>query len=361
VVALIAVTFALDAPGYVSRQYDRFVHVSGSGGTAGDVRTRLIDPANNGRIAEWHVGLEGFSDAPIKGNGAGTYQLLWEGKRSASAAQLNVIDGHSLYVEVLGELGIVGLGLLAIVIATILTGLALRLRGRHRALYGAFFAAAIAWALHAGVDWDWEMPVITLWFFAVGGVVLARSGRQRQLLRSPSLAARAAISVGLMGVAVTPALVLASQTQLNDAVTAFKRGDCAKAVSDARSSSSTLGMRPEPYQIRGFCYARRGSERQALQAMNKAIKRDPDNWEFRYGLALVRAAGGLDPRPAARAALRLNPLDELTTDAVKRFRTNDPRAWKRQVRTAGLPHEPPFRFADIGRQAESIGTKSASR
>ena len=41
--------------------------------------------------------------------------------------------------------------------------------------------------------------------------------------------------------------------------------------------------------------------------------------ELRYGLARTRALAGRDPRATAREALRLNPLDPLTRDAVRRF------------------------------------------
>jgi hypothetical protein len=36
-------------------------------------------------------------------------------------------------------------------------------------------AVAIAWALHAGIDWDWEMPAVTLPVLVLVGVLLAAS------------------------------------------------------------------------------------------------------------------------------------------------------------------------------------------
>jgi hypothetical protein len=66
--------------------------------------------------------------------------------------------------------------------------------------------------------------------------------------------------------------------------------------------------------------------------MQEAIDRDPDNWNFRYGLALARAAAGLDPRPEVRQARDMNPLEPLVQDAVKRFATDRPRLWKHRAR-----------------------------
>ena len=45
------------------------------------------------------------STSAADGNGAGTYQLQWAQHRPYV---FTVIDAHSLYLEVLGELGLVG-------------------------------------------------------------------------------------------------------------------------------------------------------------------------------------------------------------------------------------------------------------
>jgi hypothetical protein len=58
--------------------------------------------------------------------------------------------------------------------------------------------------------------------------------------------------------------------------------------------------------------------------MWEAVDRDPGNWQYRYSLAVAQAAAGVDPRPAAREALRLNPLDSATRDLVKRFTSTKP-------------------------------------
>jgi hypothetical protein len=66
--------------------------------------------------------------------------------------------------------------------------------------------------------------------------------------------------------------------------------------------------------------------------MKRAIDRDAHNWNFRYGLALARAAAGLDPRPEVRQARDINPLEPLVQDAVKCFATDRPRLWQRRAR-----------------------------
>jgi hypothetical protein len=232
---------------------------------------------------------------------------------------------------VLSELGVVGLALLAFVILMIAAATIARSRRRNRTVYAAILAAAIAWAVHAGLDWDWEMPAVTLWLFALGGHVLATNERQVPMFRPPALSVRAAVALSCLAVAIVPALVFVSQTRLDESLDAFTRGDCAGAIDAARSSSSALGARAEPYEVIGYCQARLGFPRRGMRAMDDALDRDPDNWEYHYGLAVMRAASGLDPRRQARVALRLNPLDPTTNDAADRFRTGSRTLWKRRA------------------------------
>jgi len=223
----------------------------------------------------------------------------------------------------------VGLLFLVIALATVLIQLARGIRGPNRALFGAFLATAIAWAIHAGVDWDWEVPAVTLFLFAVGGAALARPATRLAGRPSVSLPIRLAAIVPLVALALIPAHISVSQTNLQRSVDAFDDGDCGRAVTSARSSISALDGRPEPHEVLGYCSLQAGRGRQGLAEIQKAVDRDPRNWEYRYDLALARGASGLDPRPAARAALLLNRFEPLTQEAVRRFRSASPRRWKR--------------------------------
>jgi hypothetical protein len=70
--------------------------------------------------------------------------------------------------------------------------------------------------------------------------------------------------------------------------------------------------------------------RLAIDAIDKAISLDPENWNYRYGLAVMRAAAGLDPRAAARKALQLNPRDPFVQDAWLTFRSGSRQTWETQ-------------------------------
>jgi O-antigen ligase len=341
-VAILAVVAATGAPHSLSRQYHRFLH--GDYVHTTDLRSRLGDAGNNGRLDHWRVALDSFDKHPFAGAGAGTYQVLWAQHRHSG---FTVVDGHSLYIEVLGELGIVGLLLVLTAIGALLVAVARRARGNERALYAAVLAAMVTWAVHAGVDWDWEMPAVTLWVFALAGAAIALPPISRRRRRRAKVklgrAPRLWIAAGFAALAVAPALVALSQQRLNASAREFARGDCHAAIDSALGSISAMSVRAEPYELLSYCDARLGLSRLSIAAMQNAIKRDPDNWEFHYGLGIVRAAAGLDPRPALRDARRLNPLNRLIRDEQKVFDTPHPDEWKPRALVAPLTVSTPKR------------------
>jgi O-antigen ligase len=324
--AAVAVIVAASVPTRVADQYDRFVNTSGV--RANDLRDRLTEPGNNGRIGQWKVARTGYQAKRLTGQGAGTFGLRWTRERPASLAGLVVRDAHSLYLETLDELGLVGFLLLAAAILVTLASFLPVNRGHDRSLYAALAAAGLMWAVHSGFDWDWEMPAVTAWVFAAGGAALATQEHSRER-RGPVPAARIAIGLALLAGTVAPGVLIVSQGRLDDAAAAFERGDCRAAIRRAVESIEALEIRPEPYEALGFCQVRRGNPELAVSALERAVERDPDNWEFRYGLALMRGAAGLDPRRAARGAWRLNPRDELTVGLLRELRRGDRRRWRR--------------------------------
>jgi hypothetical protein len=231
----------------------------------------------------------------------------------------------------MAELGIPGLLLVVALIATVLVGLARRARGAQRSLYGALLAAGVVWAVHAGVDWDWEMPVVTLPFFAAAG--LALSPRGAPLGRWAHGRAPRLLLAGLcLAAVVLPVLLIGSQSRLTDAERALYTSNCAKAAPAASSSIGWLSARPEPYEVLGFCDLQRGRPTLAVAQMRQALQRDPSSWERYYALALAQASAGIDPRVAVARALRLNPHEPLTQQAAVQLRGASSTRWVRKAR-----------------------------
>lgn len=325
----------LGAPQTIAREYGRFVHGSPAGPQ--QVRDRLTNVGGDQRLQYWRVALAGYRSAPLTGGGAGTYALLWAARRPTGE---QVLDAHSLYFENLAELGLVGTGLLALALGAIFGGLATRIRGSDRALPAGAFAVALAWAVHAGVDWDWEMPAVSLPIFLLAGTALARpaSARPNHAARSASRRARRtrmAAALALLGLAALPAAVGASQTRMNSALTALGRGDCRRAGVEARAALDPLAVRADAHEVLGYCAAARGQWRPAQAEMDRAVHSDPQSWEPRYGRAIVRGAAGLDPRAAIREAVALNP-GAVNRDAAARFLGAGPTGWRSDAQVASV-------------------------
>jgi O-antigen ligase len=139
----------------------------------------------------WHVAWKEWELNRVLGSGAGTFDRYWLHYRTVSSFAR---DAHSLYLETLGELGPLGLALL---LAALLIPLA-ALRGRRDPLLATAAGAYVAFLVHAGVDWDWEIPAVTLAGLACGSAMLvARRPADAPELRVGARALLCAAALGL--------------------------------------------------------------------------------------------------------------------------------------------------------------------
>jgi hypothetical protein len=146
------------------------------------------------------------------------------------------------------------------------------------------------------------------------------------------------VGVGVALVAVVPAGTWLAERSLGEARIAFDRGHCPQAIRSSLDAINFLDASAEPYELIGYCDARLGGDDLAMRMMSNAVRRDPENWRYSYGLAIVRGVAGIDPRAAADRAVRLNPGSErarrLAQDVA---RTTNPRQWERAARPAPVP------------------------
>jgi O-antigen ligase len=149
--------------------------------------------ADNPRWSYWNASLDDYVAHPLLGSGAGTYWLYWT---AHPRPVLDALDAHSLYVEALAELGLVGLALIVVFLGS-------AAHAAYRYAAGAIWAGALVvavYAVHAAVDWDWELPVVTLSAVLAAGAVLVQSRRDpRTVVASPSV--RYVLLVAALGLA----------------------------------------------------------------------------------------------------------------------------------------------------------------
>jgi O-antigen ligase len=140
----------------------------GSGDQLAAGATRLYSAKSN-RHAYWRTGIDAFADHPLNGLGAGGFRVEWLKKRTIDES---VLDVHSLELEMASDLGLVGL--LAFLLFAGGVAWAGRLAMRRRpALAAGSVAALSAWFLHASIDWDWQLPAVTLPAVVMAGLLIA--------------------------------------------------------------------------------------------------------------------------------------------------------------------------------------------
>jgi O-antigen ligase len=273
-----------------------------------------------GRHDFYRVALDAFDEKPLLGIGAGTYEFAWERHRSIPQP---VHNAHSLYLEAFAELGLIGGLLVLALVGTLLwTGFATWRAAPHpqRERYAALFAAMLAFAVGAGLDWFWELPGLGAVFFLAAGVLVA--ARCTQL--SPSLAGIAAggseerrfgLAVAALAIAWISAVALIGpllvEREIDASQSAAVNGDLTSATNHAKTARSIEPFAASPYVQLGLIAESQGEYDIAIERLTQAIDREDRNWQYYYLRSRVEEEAGEEA--AARIDLdrarQLNPLE----------------------------------------------------
>jgi O-antigen ligase len=275
------------------------------------VREHVFSSSGNERWQLWASAVDEFRSKPWIGRGAGSFEAWWA---QHGPRPVFVVNAHSLYLETAGDLGIVGLGLLA---APLLLGLAVglgrlrRLGGARRTWLAAPFAAYVGYLAAAGEDWTWQLPAITM----VALICLAlltsdddgRGARVRP--RPPSRPLRivlAAIAVAAIGCESVFAL---ADRALADSHRASARGDLRAAARDAARARDLAPWAASPYLQLALVLERANRLGESNASIRAAAQRAPTDW--RIWLIRARIEAKLGWTAAAWTSLahaaRLNP------------------------------------------------------
>jgi O-antigen ligase len=140
----------------------------GTSPVAGATPARLGSIDSN-RYRYWQQAGRTFEHHPLIGIGSGGFQVDWLKVKDRFDASG---DAHSIYLESAAELGVVGVAILMLFLGGI-AGSVVRLYRTHRGTAAGLAAGLAAWAFHAGLDWDWEMPAVSLPALLLGAAAIA--------------------------------------------------------------------------------------------------------------------------------------------------------------------------------------------
>ena len=144
-----------------------------SGGECANDPGRLTDLCANNRIAWWDEAVEIAADRPLHGSGAGTFELARRRFRDDASP---VSQPHSVPLQLLADLGVVGLVLGLLVVAGAAAGIrrGLRLVADHeRPAAAALACLVLAYGIHALVDYDLDFLSVTAPALLALGTLLA--------------------------------------------------------------------------------------------------------------------------------------------------------------------------------------------
>jgi tetratricopeptide (TPR) repeat protein len=234
----------------------------------------------------------------VLGSGAGTYELSWNRERPTA---FDARDAHSLYVETLAEVGPVGVLLLAVALAA--PFFALR-RARREPLVAAAAAEYVAFLGHAALDWDWELPAVTLAGLACG-IALLVAARRPEHERGLTPRIRAGGIAAATAAAAFACVTYVGNSAVAVAAEVAAEGRYDRAVSQARRATTWTPWAAEPWRQLAEVQLARGHVADARRSFREALAKDSRDWSIWYGVA--RASEGAERRAALARARRLNP------------------------------------------------------
>lgn len=293
--AIVAVA-AFGGPSAIAQKANDSIQVS-SPNVEGDQTERLFSLSAHNRLDQWSVAVDGARRHPILGMGAGTFEQWWFRTRDVP---FKVRDAHSLPLETAAELGPIGvLALLGVFLIPLIAGI----RARGDPFVPVALAGVVAYVAHASVDWDWEMPVVTITALALAGALVWPSRGER--VGERPLAARSLLAV-LAVAAVLSFVAIHGNQALAQARAAADRGDTTAAARHARTAARWAPWSSAPIQLKGDIALEEGRFATARNLYRQAIAKDPQNWELWFGLAL--SSKGAQRHKALDQARTLNPL-----------------------------------------------------
>jgi hypothetical protein len=300
--------------GEISHQADLFKQPKAG---PGNDPSRLISSNGSNRWIWWQEALGAFSDKPLGGWGAGSFPVVRYLYRRYDAP---VRSTHSVPLQFLSETGLVGallgLGGLALLGAAAV-GRVRTSSGIERSARLALLAAATAWAVHSLVDWDWEIPAVTIPALVAVAVAAAPSPAADSTAGNPNVprgptpvllaVASALAAVLLVASAALPSL---AETKRVESLRDAGSGSFRAAASDADLAHKLDPLGVEPLFTEASIARSRGEDAEAASLLVEATRLQPDNFETWQRLATLEVALG-DYAGAARAIRRQaedNPL-----------------------------------------------------
>ena len=281
------------------------------------IRSHLLSGGGSGRWQFWGSAVDEWQTRPVVGRGAGSYESWWA---EHAPFWFFVRDAHSLYLETLGELGLVGLALLLGVFGTGVAAGVMRLRAvadEQRVAVAALLGLVAAYLVAAGIDWMWELTAVTVVAIVALGLLTGPASTAVDAVGEPRRGRRLAIGVAALVAGwiliVAQALPFLSNLEISRSQAAVRADDTDTALDRAEAAQALEPWAASPYLQIALVRETAGDLAGARAAIEDAIERDPLDWRLWLVRTRLETKDGAvaEARESLARAVELNPQSPL--------------------------------------------------
>jgi hypothetical protein len=283
----VVVAIALSHP---IAKFDAFRGNKAVYGGASLIQQHLLSSSGSGRWQFWTVASSEFQAHPLNGGGAGSWVFWWH--QHSPLPGIVSETAHSLYLESLAELGIVGLLLISGAVVLAVVGAvrsALALQSREVA---AAAASGIAFFAAAAYDWVWSLSGIAIVGLGLLGVALGARSSTRAFEWGRFGVVRPLLALLAVAAIVPQVVVLASEIHVQKSQAAVQAGDGARARREALAAKAVEPWNTDAYIQLALVDERLAKYEDARSVLAAGIRRSALDWRLWYHAVRIDLALG---------------------------------------------------------------------
>ncbi len=279
--------------------------------------TQILDYSSSGRYAFWRSAVRANEAHPWVGIGAGSFQFWWARDGDSGFVR----NAHSLYLETLAELGIIGflvIGSFSIAVVGLGCVRAWRPKCASQTALAAATAGCVGFVAAATIDWMWQLAVLPVIFFALAAIVCADDARglgpaPAERSRLGGRAAQVAIAAICLVALAANVIPLATSEALQKSRSNASAGHLQLALEDAKDAARVQPYAATPHLQEALVLEELNQMDAAAVSIRQATRDEPANWAIWMIRARIAARQGNigEAIHAYRRARSLNPRSTL--------------------------------------------------